>query len=170
MPWAPFALEIDPIDGRIPMIATPPKCTAPARGFTLIELMIVVAIVAVVVGLAVPSLSRHIVKAQVSRVHAELSHYRTPIDEILLTGDQSVLAADAKSAVNFVDSDLSDVVFGTFADPGASRIVGTLNGRASSFVHGTTVTLSRDARGSWTCTVVGNGSGWSDRLVPNACE
>jgi len=140
------------------------------HGFTLIELMIVIAILGVLVAIAVPSLNRYVARTQVTRVHGEISHYRNPVEALLMAGEQEELAADAKTAVNFVDSELSSVTFGSFADAGTSTITATLDGRSSSFVQGTTVTLSRDVLGGWTCTVLGAGGGWSERMKPNACR
>lgn len=140
------------------------------RGFTLIELMIVIAIIGILAAIAIPAMSQHVAASQVARVHTEISHYRARVEERLMAGDENPLAVDAKAAVGFVDSDLSTVVFGTFVDAASSTIQATLDGRTSKFIQGTTLTLTRGVSGSWTCTVVGAGGGWQDKLKPNACS
>lgn len=140
------------------------------RGFTLIELMIVIAIIGILASIAIPTMNQLVAKSQIARVHSEISHYRDRIEEYLMVGDQLVIATDAKSAVNFVDSDLSSVVFGTFADAAASTVTATLDGRTSSLIQGTKVILSRDINGTWSCTVEGAGGGWVDKMKPSACS
>ena len=139
-------------------------------GFTLVELMITILIIGVLAGIAVPMFTDNISRAQVQRVHSELSGYTRPIDERLATGDQAALAADPVEVLGFIDSGLSTIVFGTFADASTSTIVATMDGESSSSIRGTTVTLRRAPDGSWTCTVVGTGGRWREAFVPERCE
>ena len=46
-------------------------------GFTLIELMIVVAIIGILAAVAIPSYQGYVLKAQVNRAVGELSTYKT---------------------------------------------------------------------------------------------
>ena len=53
----------------------------PRRGFTLIEMMIVMSIIVILVAIAVPFYQKAIVRAKESVLHSNLSAMRTAIDE-----------------------------------------------------------------------------------------
>lgn len=139
-------------------------------GFTLIELMVVIAIIGVLAAIALPAYSQFVARSQVARVFSEISGYRTAIENNLANGRIAALAADAKGEVSFADSNISSVAFGSFADPANSLIVATLDGEASTGIQGTTITLQRDASGTWNCTVNGAGGDWSERFIPQSCS
>ena len=66
-----------------------------AKGFTLIELMIVVAIIGVLAAVALPAYSDYTKRAKVSEVILAASACRTTISEVFQSGDSdSILAGD----------------------------------------------------------------------------
>src|SRR5690554_4052014 len=56
------------------------------QGFTLIELMIVVAIIGILAAVAIPQYQNYIAKSQVSRVMGEVGSLRTAVETCMMNG------------------------------------------------------------------------------------
>jgi len=65
------------------------------QGFTLIELMIVVAIIGILAAVALPAYQDYTVKARVSEAVLALSQCRTAVSEVYQTGTAGVTAPGA---------------------------------------------------------------------------
>jgi len=102
------------------------------QGFTLIELMIVVAIIGILAAIALPAYQDYTVRAKVSEVILAASSCRTAITE----GLQTSPSVDARSAIsNCAISKTKHVVSGISNDNGVIRVVaseGALGGSTDS--------------------------------------
>jgi type IV pilus assembly protein PilA len=123
------------------------------QGFTLIELMIVVAIIGILAAVAIPQYQNYVSKSQVSRVMGEVGALRTAVETCLMDGKS---AADCKfgwSNSNLIGQDTETLQTGltvTLAGNTAT-LAATFGGNASSAITGETLTWSRTDTGQWTC-------------------
>ncbi len=145
------------------------------QGFTLIELMIVVAIIGILAAVAIPQYQDFMAKSQMNRAYGEASSLRTGVEEALL---RAVYPTNARE-IGFTNSSLMTTVDGiqmptvAFAaeDRGAGTIIAAMGGDASGLIAGTTITLSRTVEGVWTCDVDGSAGGsWKGVYLPTGCE
>ena len=120
-------------------------------GFTLIELMIVVAIIGILAAVAIPQYQNYIARTQVTRALGEIAALKTSVEEQLMRGVYPALPAD----VGFSGTSLGTVAVAfTSAGAGAGTITSTLNGSVSTVIVNSVITLTRTAAtGAWVCTV-----------------
>lgn len=140
------------------------------KGFTLIELMIVVAIIGILAAIAIPQYQDYTARTQVNRAYSEISALRTAVEENLTRGNTSFTWDD----LGFTQSNLTTAI--TTSDTvddfsgGTGDLEITLGGNAGPTVAGATITLSRSASGQWECAVAdGGSSSLKDNYVPAGC-
>ncbi len=136
------------------------------KGFTLIELMIVVAIIGILAAVAIPQYQNYIGSSQVSRVMGEVGSLRTAAETCLMNGISEAECEFGWTESNLLGENLQGSGTGaglvaTFdtANPGGVTLVATFGGNASSAISGSTLTWTRanntstdPVPGTWSCT------------------
>ena len=148
------------------------------QGFTLIELMIVVAIIGILAAIAIPQYQNYIAKSQVSRAVAELGALKTAYEACLNDGKTAAGDCDlgwtgsnilslTAPATSTAGTPVTTAVTNTSALTTTGTIAGEFAGDASAVLQpatALTVTWTRTALGSWTCATTAE-----DKYAPSGC-
>lgn len=136
------------------------------KGFTLIELMIVVAIIGILAAIAIPAYQNYVARSQATAGYSEISNMRTGYDTELNDGTQiaSLSQVGFTAASSGACGVLAVSTFSTTDGSSTNAITCTLKGNPK--IAGKIISLSRSSTGAWTCST---DIATTDKFLPKGC-
>lgn len=148
------------------------------KGFTLIELMIVVAIIGILAAIAIPQYQKYTARSQITAALAEISPAKTQFELALSEGNATAID-DNPAALGLKNSTNNCSLIAIEADGTTGTIKCTLAGSAT--ITGAVLTLTRsediaaDASGNganvggWACSIAKGSSEVNSGIAPKGC-
>ncbi|MDH4191758.1 MAG: pilin [Betaproteobacteria bacterium] len=142
------------------------------KGFTLIELMIVVAIIGILAAVAIPAYQDYIARSQVSEAVSLLGSGKTPFAEYYADkGSWPTTTSDVMGNTTGKYTGSIALIASATGAPGGVTLEATMktSGVNSNITGSKAWLATADGGKNWTCTT-GATNGLSSKFLPGACR
>jgi len=119
-----------------------------ARGFTLIELMVVAAIISILAAIAIPNYKNYIQRARITAMLAELSGGKPGVESLLMEGQLGPVITPAEVGLNSPTELCPRLTLTTYIRPGQRRVKMYCGGESGA------VELWYSTTTGWSCNAI----------------
>lgn len=136
-------------------------------GFTLIELMIVVAIIGILTAIAIPMYQDYIARAHVGSGMATINPIKNAVEDLLLVGTPPASIDNAAAMAPAHANILGTIAVGPFNASGEGTVTFTFDGQSNPQLKSgpAVLTQQRFQDGTWKCSM----SAIDSKFIPKNC-
>ncbi len=140
------------------------------QGFTLIELMIVVAIIGILAAVAIPSYQDYTARAQVSEGVSLTSQYKTSLAEYFASGNDFGSVTPSLMGGTTAGKYVSSISF-SGGSGGTISVVASFGNNAAQAITGDTFAImTTDGGNTWNCGADATGTSLDAKYLPGSCK